>query len=293
MFDAARPRTATPRRYLMCPPTHFAVTYAINPWMDPSVPVDAELAMRQWTTLRDTYRALGHRVELIEPIAGLPDMVFAANGGLVVDGRALGARFHGPERAPEADAYVAWLASHVDARAHRPVRVMEAEGDLLAIGEVVLAGHGFRTERAAHEEVAEVLDREVVSLQLVDPRYYHLDTCLAVLDDTTIAWLPAAFAPPAQAELRRRFPDGIEASAADAAALGLNAVSDGRHVVLAAEATALADALEVRGFTPVPVELSELRKAGGGPKCCTMELRAAASDTSVPGDIPDTEEQAA
>ncbi len=293
MFDAARPRTATPRRYLMCPPTHFAVTYAINPWMDPSVPVDAELAMRQWTTLHDTYRALGHRVELIEPIAGLPDMVFAANGGLVVDGRALGARFHGPERAPEADAYLAWLAANVDTHVHRPARAMEAEGDLLAIGEVVLAGHGFRTDPAAHDEVAAVLEREVVSLQLIDPRYYHLDTCLAVLDDTTIAWLPSAFAPAAQAELRRRFPDAIEASAADAAALGLNAVSDGRHVVLAAEATDLAEALSARGFTPIPVELSELRKAGGGPKCCTMELRAAATDTIDTLDTSDSEEQAA
>lgn len=290
MIDTARARTATPRRYLMCPPTHFAVTYAINPWMDPSVPVDTHLAVQQWTTLRDTYRALGHQVELIEPIAGLPDMVFAANGGLVVEGRAMGARFHGPERAPEADAYLAWLAAHVNARAHRPRRVMEAEGDLLAIGSIVLAGHGFRTERAAHDEVAEVLQREVISLQLVDPRYYHLDTCLAVLDDTTIAWLPAAFAPQARAELRRRFPDGIEASAEDAAVLGLNAVSDGRHVVLAAEATGLADELAARGFTPVPVELSELRKAGGGAKCCTMELRAATPDAIA---AIDAEEQAA
>src|SRR5437763_16543183 len=86
-------RTPTRRRYLMCPPRHFAVVYAINPWMDPSRPVDQELAVRQWTELKETYQRFGHSVEVIEPQPGLPDMVFAANSGTVVDGRVLGARF--------------------------------------------------------------------------------------------------------------------------------------------------------------------------------------------------------
>ena len=268
-----RPRCATPRRYLLCPPAYFDVTYAINPWMDTSASVDVDRALAQWEQLRATYLRLGHEVELIDPVPGLPDMVFAANGGLVLDGRAMGARFRYDERAPEADAYRAWLARHVDAGVHRPVATVEAEGDLLAVGEVVLAGYGFRTDRAAHDEVAAWSGREVVSLELVDPRYYHLDTCLGVLDDTTIAWLPSAFAPAAQAELRRRFPDAIEASSADAAVLGLNLVSDGRHVVLPPQAHRLAADLEAAGFVCVPVDLSELRKAGGGAKCTTMELR--------------------
>jgi len=113
-----------------------------------------------------------------------------------------------------------------------------------------------------------------VPLELVDPRYYHLDTAVAVLDATTIAWLPEAFSVASQAALRSRFPDAIEADAADAAVLGLNAVSDGRHVVLPAAATGLAAAIAGRGFTPVPVDLSELLKGGGGPKCCTLEVRA-------------------
>jgi len=119
-----------------------------------------------------------------------------------------------------------------------------------------------------------VFEREVVPLELVDPRYYHLDTAVAVLDDATIAWLPAAFSPAAQEELRARFPDAVVASPADAAVLGLNAVSDGRHVVLPAQATGLAAALRERGYEPVPVDLSELLKGGGGPKCCTLEVRS-------------------
>ena len=269
-----RDRRATRRHYLMCPPTHFAVSYAINPWMDPSTPVDVERAVDQWRRLRATYQRLGHVVDVVDPEPGLPDMVFAANGGLVVDGRALGARFRHPERAREAGAYLAWLRTHVDAGAVTPTATNEGEGDLLVAGDAILAGTGFRTDRAAHAEVATWSGREVVSLDLVDPRYYHLDTALAVLDDDTIAWLPSAFSPASQDELRRRFPRAIEATPHDAAVLGLNAVSDGRHVVLSAEATDLADQLAANGFQPVPVELSELRLAGGGPKCCTMELRS-------------------
>ncbi|WP_084754213.1 dimethylargininase [Pseudonocardia thermophila] len=257
----------------MCPPTYFDVTYTINPWMDPTVPVDKERAMAQWSALRDTYLQLGHRVDLLEPLPGLPDMVFAANGATVVGGRVLGARFRHPQRAAEAEAHLAWFRAAgftvVEAE-----YVNEGEGDLLVVGDVVLAGSGFRTDPAAHREASIVLGRPVISLELVDPRFYHLDTAIAVLDDTTIAWLPAAFSPASQEIVRRSYPDAIEASPADAEVLGLNAVSDGRHVVLPAAATGLAEQIAERGFVPVPVDLSELLKAGGGAKCCTLEVRA-------------------
>jgi len=258
----------------MCRPEHFAVTYAINPWMHPGVPVDVDLAVAQWDALRRTYLDLGHRVDLIDPVPGLPDMVYAANGATVVDGVVYGARFRHAERAPEAVAHRAWFAAAGFGDVVIPEYVNEGEGDLLVAGGVILAGSGFRTDPHAHAEAARVLRREVVALTLVDPRFYHLDTALAVLDETTVAWLPEAFAPESRAVLRRRFPDAVVATPADAAVLGLNAVSDGRHVVLPAEATDLAAALAERGFVPVPVALSELRKGGGGPKCCTLEVRA-------------------
>lgn len=266
-------RTARPRRYLMCAPEHFEVSYAINPWMDPTATVDRALALSQWDALRRTYLGLGHQVETIAPVPGLPDMVFAANGGLVVEGRALGARFTFPERAAEGPAYLSWLAAAGLDAAVEPVHVNEGEGDFLVVGDLVLAGTGFRTHPGAHAEVQEHFGVPVVSLQLVDPRYYHLDTALAVLDDTTVAYYPGAFSAGSLAVLRRLFPDAILASAEDAAVLGLNAVSDGRHVVLPAVATDLAGQLADRGFVPVGVDLSELLKAGGGAKCCTLELR--------------------
>ena len=240
MTVTADPRVATPRRFLMCPPVHFAVDYSINPWMDPAVPVDAGRALEQWETLRRTYLDLGHEVETIAPLEGLPDMVFAANGGTVAGGVALGARFHHPQRAAEGPAYQRWFQAAVDAGTLKaavvPAAVNEGEGDVLQVGGLVLAGTGFRTDPAAHAELQELFGLPVVSLVLVDPRYYHLDTALAVLDDQTVAYYPGAFSEGSQEVLHRLFPDAVIATEQDAAVLGLNAVSDGRHVVLSAQA---------------------------------------------------------
>ena len=266
-------RVASPRSYLMCPPEYFAVTYAINPWMRPDAPVDPKAAMRQWAALRATHESLGHSVSTIEPVAGLPDMVFAANGATVIDGTVLGVRFRHEERAAEAGAYRSWFLAHGYSPVHEPVFVNEGEGDILTAGDTVLAGHGFRSDEAAAGELASVFGRQVVSLRLVDPRFYHLDTALCVLDASTAMYYPAAFDDAGRAALASLFDELIEAKDEDAEVLGLNAVCDGRHVVLARQATGLARSLSDRGFVPVPVEMSELLKAGGGAKCCTLELR--------------------
>lgn len=273
MTSDATHRMATPRSYLMCPPEYFTVTYAINPWMRPGAPVDPEVAMRQWAALRATYESLGHAVSTIEPVAGLPDMVFAANGATVIDGTVLGVRFRYPQRAAEAAAYRSWFLNHGYPRVHQPVFVNEGEGDILVSGQTVLAGYGFRSDQDAAGELASVLGRRVVSLRLVDPRFYHLDTALCVLDTSTAMYYPAAFDDAGRAALASVFAELIEAKDEDAEVLGLNAVSDGRHVVLARQATELARSLAARGFEPVPVDMSELLKAGGGAKCCTLELR--------------------
>lgn len=260
------------RHYLMCRPEYFAVEYSINPWMDPAAGADRATAIAQWERLRAIYLELGHRVSLIEPVPGLPDMVFAANGGLVVDGKAYGARFAMAERAAEGPAYLEWFKSQ-----HLPVKepsfTSEGEGDFLVLDDVILAGTGFRTDVAAHQEAQEFLGRPVIGLRLVDPRFYHLDTAMFSLDGRNVAYYPEAFSPGSRRVLARMFPDAVLAGAEDAAVLGLNAVSDGHNVILPAEASGLALELKRRGFTVVPVELSELRKAGGGPKCCTLEIR--------------------
>jgi N-dimethylarginine dimethylaminohydrolase len=268
-----RRRQATIRRYLMCPPEHFAVSYAINPWMHPDEPTDNARAVRQWTELRQVYLDLGHDVRTIDPVAGLPDMVFAANGATVVDGKVLGARFRYPQRAAEASAYLDWFRAGGYADVRAAGHVHEGEGDVLFTGRALLAGYGFRSDPAAAGELAALFERPVVSLRLVDPRYYHLDTALCVLDADTAMYYPAAFDDAGRAAIAEHFAELIEAKDEDAEVLGLNAVSDGRHVVLPVQARGLAAQLGERGFAPIGVDLSELRKGGGGPKCCTLELR--------------------
>lgn len=263
----------------MCRPTHFAVTYTINPWMDPTAPYDTSLAIRQWESLVSAYQELGHELEFIDPLPSLPDMVFAANGGTVIDGKMYTAQFRHAERADEAPAYRDWAERH-GFEVHDAKQVNEGEGDILMVGDYVLAGTGFRTAHAAHMEAQELFGRPVISLQLVDPRFYHLDTAIAVLAGSrgetpaNIAYLPEAFSPGSQAVLRQLYPDAVIANTADGEVLGLNAVSDGHNVVLAAQATNLTKQLRKAGYNPVPVDVSELRLAGGGPKCCTLELRS-------------------
>lgn len=271
-------RVPTRRHYVMCPPTHFAVQYSINPWMDPNSPVDAAKAMRQWQNLKATYERLGHTVEVVEPQPGLPDMVFADNSGTVIDGLVLGAKFFAPERAAEAEHFRRWFVARGFRELVMPQHVNEAEGDFVWTGRYLLAGSGYRTAPEAHAEAQEVLGVPVVSLTLVDARFYHLNTALFVLnrvgEQPHIAYYPAAFSASSLRVLERLFPDAIKVGAADAECLGLNAVSDGKHVLLPLEATTLATQVEECGYEPVFVDLSEIRKAGGAHKCCTMELHS-------------------
>jgi N-dimethylarginine dimethylaminohydrolase len=256
----------------MCPPTYFAVEYAINPWMNPDVPVNPALAMHQWWQLRETFTRLGHIVHTIDPQPGLPDMVFAANGAIVIGGKVLGARFRHPQRAAEAAAYLGWFDRDGYDTAVSPRNVNEGEGDIVFAGRAIIAGHGFRSDEAVKYELQQLFGLPVLSVRLMDPRFYHLDTALCVLDPDTAAYYPPAFDDASLAMLAGYFTDLIEAKDEDAEVLGLNAISDGRHVVLPEQATRLATQIADRGFEPVGVDMSEFLSAGGGPKCCTLEL---------------------
>ncbi|NQX16782.1 dimethylargininase [Rathayibacter sp. VKM Ac-2857] len=272
VLATAPTRTPVVKTVLMCRPEHFTVVYRINPWMDPQVPTDTALAVRQWQTLYDTYVGLGFDVQLIDPEAGLPDMVYAANGGFVIDGIAYGASFTYPERQPEGPAYMDWFRG-VGFDVRVPEEVNEGEGDFLLVGERILAGTGFRSASDSHAEVARIFGREVVTLELVNPSFYHLDTAIAVLDDTNIAYLPSAFSEEGNRVLRELYPDAILVSEEDASVLGLNSFSDGLNVVIASRAAGFERQLRERGYNPIGVDLSELLLGGGGVKCCTLELR--------------------
>jgi N-dimethylarginine dimethylaminohydrolase len=272
-------RIPSKRTILMCRPDFFTVNYRINPWMHPDEPTDTLLAVRQWESLYRVYIDLGFDVNLVDPIDGLPDMVYAANGGFVLDNIAYGASFAYPERQPEGPAYMEWFAANgFDVKL--PQNINEGEGDFLLVGDVILAGTGFRSASDSHGELARIYGREVISLELVNPSFYHLDTAIAVLDpdpaageQANIAYLPSAFNEVGLAILRERFPDAILVNEEDAAVLGLNSFSDGYNVVIASRAKDFERQLRGRGYNPIGVDLSELLLGGGGVKCCTLELR--------------------
>lgn len=278
---AAATRIQQHRSYLMCRPEHFVVSYTINPWMEPAKPTDTAKALAQWQVLHDTYVTLGHDVHLIDPIPGLPDMVYTANGGFVIDGLAYGAKFRFAERAPEGPAFMEWFRDY-GFEVAEPVEVNEGEGDFLLVGDTILAGTGFRSTGDSHRELGDVFGKEVVSLTLTDPRFYHLDTAISVLDPVegpggveraNIAYLPAAFDARSRGILEERFPDAILVADSDGAVFGLNSASDGLNVLISPRATGFEAQLRERGYHPVLVDLSELLLGGGGIKCCTLELR--------------------
>jgi len=276
---AAPERVPSKRSVLMCRPDYFTVAYRINPWMHPEDPTDTSLAVKQWQVLYQTYLDLGFDVQLVDPIEGLPDMVYAANGGFVLDNIAYGASFTYPERQPEGPAYMDWFgANGYEVRV--PENINEGEGDFLLVGDVILAGMGFRSASRSHEELAEIFGRPVITLNLINPSFYHLDTAIAVLDPSpapgekaNIAYLPSAFDEPSLAILRERYPDAIIVNEEDASVLGLNSYSDGYNVVIASRAKDFERQLRERGYNPIGVDLSELLLGGGGVKCCTLELR--------------------
>ena len=276
MSEALPERASRRRRYLMCPPQFFDVSYSINPWMDRSVPVDRARASDQWGRLVETYERLGHEVELIEPLPGAPDMVFSANGAVVDGGRVLDAR-------GSAIANVRPSRSRTDsgslerdstARSAPARAICEGEGDVVFVGSVALAGWGFRSTRSAHHELQEFFGRPVVSLRLCDPRFYHLDMALCVLDERTIAYFPPAFSAGSRCVLERLFPDAIRVGAPDAYALGRQR-GERRSPRGAAEGGAweCTTSCAPVGSSPFPVEMSEFVKAGGGVRCCTLEMR--------------------
>jgi len=260
-------------RILMCRPEFFGIEYEINPWMHVEVTVDHELAVRQWEALHRTYQERDVEVVLAEPVKGLPDMVFTANAGVLWKRRAVLSNFHWPQRQGEEVHWRATLEKLDFEVCALPRDVsFEGAGDALFVGERLFCGHGFRTDREAHPLVGELLGVDVVTLQLIDPRFYHLDTCFCPLDAQTAIFAPDALDHESADRVRELVPHAIEVPLDVAAGFACNAMPDGTTVISSIAALRLEPELRQAGLTTLGLEMSEFMKSGGGVRCLSLPL---------------------
>ncbi len=260
---------------LMCRPDFFGVEYEINPWMHVANTVDRARAAEQWSVLHRAYTELGQDVVLAEAVPGLPDMVFTANAGVVWNGVAVLSRFRHPERQGEESHWENAFAAQ-GFEVVRPPRecAFEGAGDALFVGDTLFAGCGFRTDREAHRFVAKALGVDVVSLELVDPRFYHLDTCFCPLNEQTVIFAPEAFLPRSARTIRKLVPHVIEVPTEVAAGFACNAIALGDRVISSTAAADLGPQLHAEGFDTVALPMTEFMKSGGGVRCLSLPLDA-------------------
>lgn len=262
-----------PKKILMCPPTYFDIEYEINVWMNEDNQPTDETAQDQWQKLYDIYtKQLGWEVLLVDPVKGLPDMVFATDCCLMIDGKALLSSFRYPERQPETEHFEKWLRANGYDDLKKTTHLFEGGGDNMLCGDKIIAGYGFRSEIQAAKEMEDYFGREVVSLKIIDPRFYHLDTSLAILSPDTIAYYPAAIDEPSRLRLKAAIPNLIEATLEEAEGFGLNAVSDGKTVITSNERESLLQKYRNAGFEVIGTPILEFRKSGGGVKCLTLDI---------------------
>lgn len=263
----------TQPRILMCPPDYYGIEYEINPWMSRSRGSVKERAHSQWRNLHDALLRLSVNVELMTPQAGLPDLVFTANAGLVFKDRFFSSRFRHGVRARETPYFETWFAEHGFKVEHLPPDVFfEGAGDALFCGPTLFAGYRIRSDVGGHQYLGKVLQRLVLPLELVDPRFYHLDTCLCPLAPGRAVYYPAAFDSYGRKVLASQIPTLIPVEEPEALRFGCNAVVVGQTVIHNTGCDKLAGELKKLGMSCVAIELDEFLKAGGSAKCLTLRL---------------------
>ncbi len=267
-------------RFLMCVPTLYDVNYVINPWMRGNVHASSRVrAAEQWRHLYEAVTQVAD-VVLIEPQPGSPDMVFTANAGLERDGKVVLSSFFHEERQGEEEHFRRWFQRAGYTVLNVPRKApFEGEGDALFArdGSRLWAGFGLRTLRSSHRYLAKAWGVEVASLHLIDPRFYHLDTCFAPLEEGYVMYYPQAFDEPSIRKIEDFYPRDrrIVVEEPDALRFACNVINVDRTIILNEISAALSGQLRSRGFSILQVELSEFMKAGGAAKCLVMELSGA------------------
>lgn len=259
------------RQILMCPPDYYGIEYEINPWMNRERGADHELAVRQWSDLKRLLEAAGARISLLKPLPGLPDLVFTANAALIYRREAVLARFRHPQRQGEEPVDAAWLKGEGFTVRELPAeRYFEGAGDALFCGDTLFAGYRIRSDALGLQQIGGMLGCRVIPMELVDPYYYHLDTCFCPLAPGVALYYPAAFDEYAQRVLKENVERLVPVDLEEAKQFACNAVVVGRTVVTNTGCPKLQRDLAELGFTAVETPLGEFVKAGGSAKCLTL-----------------------
>jgi N-dimethylarginine dimethylaminohydrolase len=271
----------------MCRPDYYGIHYEINPWMSRARQADHGRATEQWAALKKVLESAGARISLLEAQPGLPDLVFTANAALIYRDEAVLARFRHPQRQAETPHDERWFAEHGFHIRHVPEGMFfEGAGDALFCGDTLLAGYRIRSDALGHQKIGAMLGCRVIPVELVDPYYYHLDTCFCPLAANLAAWYPRAFDEYARRALAEVIDELVEVEEAEAQQFACNAVVVGRTVVTNCGCPQLHRELSARGYSPIATPLDEFVKAGGSAKCLTLRLdgEEAAAWARSPGD---------
>ncbi len=261
-------------QFLMCAPSYYGIEYEINPWMNRARQSDPRRAHKQWSSLRRVLEEeLSLDVRLVDPQPGLPDMVFTANAGLAWENRFIVSNFRYDVRRGEAPHFEAWFRNLGFEIVRLPQEYFfEGEGDLLRCGNLWFAGYRIRSDMVAHQKVAEIIEDEILSLELTNGWYYHLDTCFCPLSGEHALYYPAAFDAYGLAVLAKHIPDLIPVTPEEAARFACNAIVAGTDIVMNTGCPRVREKLEAAGFRIFEVPLDEFLKAGGSAKCLVLRI---------------------
>jgi N-dimethylarginine dimethylaminohydrolase len=263
--------SSTKSLWLVCSPKFYTISYEINAWMNISVVPDRSEAERQWQELHNTFLKLGAHLETVAPHPNQPDMVFTANAGLVRGKNVVLSKFQFDERRGEEAPFKEWFEKN-GFQVHLVSKSFEGEGDALFANDLLVCGYGFRSDEAVFTEVQAHLGiNETLLCELVDPRFYHLDTCFCYLDSGRALIYPPAFSKESLARLKARF-QLFEIPESDATKFACNAVAFGKNIVIPAGCQATEQILATLGYQAHGVKLDEFIKAGGAAKCLCLKL---------------------
>jgi N-dimethylarginine dimethylaminohydrolase len=269
--------------YLMCPPDHYGISYEINPWMDRMNQPDLDLAREQWYNLVSNIQEAGAVVEIVPPVPSLPDKVFMADTGIIDQNRFIMSRFRYPLRQPETEYAADWFRSRNYEVLEFPLGAAESleSSDVAPFRRCLVAGYGFRTTLSAHKTLARLLQKQVLSIKFVDPRFYHLDISFCPLDDRRAIVAPAAWSRYSCELVEKLIPESLVLELDEAMTFCANAIVVGKTVIMPSCPLRVGRILERWGFMICVSPVSEFLKAGGAVHCLALDLQGCLSQSEV------------